>query len=92
LQTTRAPALLLRLVDELFSLVAITIPKAARLLGVTFRSAQQNIEKLVKAQILREVTGKERHRIYIAPEIVAALEGVEDMPPPRGAAVRARRR
>jgi Fic family protein len=79
----RAPALLLKLIDALFEMVAITIPKAGQLLGVTPRSAQQNIEKLEQAGIIEEVTGKPRHRIYVAHEIVAALEGAAEAPAPR---------
>jgi Fic family protein len=82
-QQARAPALLLKLVDALFDLVAITIPKAGQVLGVTPRSAQQNVEKLVKAGIVQEVTGKARNRIYVATEIVAALEGTAEAAKPR---------
>jgi Fic family protein len=80
MQTARAPALLLQLVDALFEQIAITIPQAAKLLKVTPRSAQQNIEKLENAGVLHEVTGKARNRIYLALEIVAALEGSEQPP------------
>lgn len=83
LTSARTPALLLRLVDKLFELVAITIPKAGQLLDVTPRAAQQNVEKLEAAGIVKEVTGKQRHRIYVAHEIVAALEGTGEAPPPR---------
>jgi Fic family protein len=83
LSSARAPALLLKLVDALFELVAITIPKAGQLLGVTPRSAQQNVEKLEKAGVVHEVTGKARNRIYVAHEIVAALEGASQERPER---------
>lgn len=83
MQTARAPALLLQLIDALFERVAITIPHAGKLLGVTPRSAQQNIEKLEKAGILQEVTGKDRNRIYLALEIIAALEGTDRVEAPK---------
>jgi hypothetical protein len=60
-----------------------TIPRAGKLLDVTPGSPQQNVEKLEKAGIIREVTGKQRHRIYVAHEIVATLEGTDEMPAPR---------
>lgn len=77
LHAPRATGLLHKLVDALFVSPAITIPRAARLLGVTFRSAQQNVERLLSAGILREITGQKRNRIFISDEIVAAVEGGE---------------
>ena len=74
LQEARASALLLRLVDELFSFPAITTRIAAESLGVTPRSAQLNINKLVEAGILVEATGQKRNRIYVATGIVEAIE------------------
>ncbi len=46
-QSARSSALQLRLVDQLFAYPAITANQAAKLLKVTHRSAQLNIEKLV---------------------------------------------
>ena len=40
----------------------------------TARSAQLNINKLIDAGILEEATGKQRNRIYVAMEIIAAIE------------------
>jgi Fic family protein len=70
----RTSALPLRLVDELFMRPAVTIGAAQSALGVTWRSAQLNIEKLVEASILDEITGQPRNRVYVAHEIVALLE------------------
>lgn len=75
LHTPRATGLLLKLVDALFNTPALTIPQAAQLLGVTFRSAQQNVERLIDAEILRETTGRKRNRIFICDAIVAAIDG-----------------
>ena len=44
LESVRAPALLLRLVDELFVTPVITINGAAKLLGVAYTSARKNVE------------------------------------------------
>lgn len=68
----------LQLVDRLFETPALTITQAKEALGVTFRAAQLNIEKLVRVGILREVTGMARHRIYAAAEIINILEGPEE--------------
>ncbi len=74
LQSARASALLLQLVDELFSYPAITIGQAAKRLKVTHRSAQLNVEKLVRMRILKEATGKRRNRVFVAPDIVQVIE------------------
>ncbi len=37
------------------------------------RSAQLNVEKLVRKGILREETGKKRNRVFMAPEIIKII-------------------
>lgn len=74
LQSARASALLLQLVDGLFSYPAITIGQAAKRLKVTHRSAQLNVEKLVRMKILEEATGRKRNRVFIAPSIIQVIE------------------
>jgi Fic family protein len=61
------------LVDALIDTPAITMRRAERLLGVSYRTARESVGKLVAAGILREVTGRSRSRIYLAHEVVAAL-------------------
>lgn len=73
MQMARASALVLRLVDDLFSHPAITASGARRRLGVTHRSAQLNIEKLEKAGILKEYTGRRRNRVYVATGILSII-------------------
>ncbi len=74
LQAARTSALLLRTVEELFRYPAITVPIVADLLHITFRSAQSIVDKLARAEIVREVTGRSRNRIYFAPAIVAIID------------------
>ena len=74
MQTPRASALVLRLIDYLFSYPALTIPQASQMLNLTFRSAQANVQRLVEAGILVERTGGRRNRIFVAPEIVSLIE------------------
>jgi Fic family protein len=74
MQEARASALLLQLVDELFEYPAVTNRNAADRLSITPRSAQLNVEKLVGAGILKEATGQQRNRVYVAPEIIHILE------------------
>ncbi|HET8563661.1 MAG TPA: helix-turn-helix domain-containing protein [Candidatus Binatia bacterium] len=77
LQLARASALLLQLVDQLFLNPAITIPGMTKRLKVTARSAQLNVDKLIEAGILREVTGRQRNRLFAAPEIISIVEAQE---------------
>lgn len=68
--TARSSALLLRLVDDLFEYPVLTIPRAARRLGITQRAASLNIQKLVSAGLLEEVTGRTRYRLFAAQAII----------------------
>lgn len=70
----RASALLLRTVDEMFRSPAISMPRLAKELGVTYRSAQQIITKLISAGMLKEATGKARNRVYFAPRIFDIID------------------
>lgn len=86
LMTARGSALPIRLLDELFSAAAITIARAAEVLGVTRPAATKTIEKLQAAGIVREITGRERYRLYVAEEVLRVIdtdfhtEGAEDRP------------
>lgn len=77
MQEARSSALLLRIVDGLFQSPALTNPGAAKHLGITPRSAQLNIDKLIAAGILQEATGRKRNRLYVAHEIIRTLEESE---------------
>jgi Fic family protein len=74
LQTTRTSALALRLIDELFAMPALSVPHAARFLGVTHRAAQLNVDKLVEADVLELLPGRARNRLYVARGILEAIE------------------
>jgi Fic family protein len=71
----RSSGLLGTLTDALFETPAITISRAATLLGVTHRSARLNIDKLVQAGILTEVGDRARNKVFLAREVLAAAEG-----------------
>lgn len=73
-QSPRASALLLTQVDNLFSCPVTSVGHSAKLLNVTPLSAQKNLEKLITVGIVREVTGKQRNRVYVAEDIIRALD------------------
>jgi len=70
--------LILKLIDMIFERPAVTITGVARILGVTFRGAQNNVEKLVSDGTLVEMTGNERNRVYLARAIVAIINKNEE--------------
>ncbi|WP_424099323.1 Fic family protein [Moorena producens] len=74
LSQARASALLPRLADSLFESPILTIPKAQKILDVTYRSAQQNVEKLVKAGILEQVNSASGTKLFRAPEVLQILD------------------
>jgi Fic family protein len=73
-QEARSSALILNLIDFLFESPILTVRRTQKRLKVTFRSAQQNIDKLIQAGILKEITGRSRNRIFLASEILKAIE------------------
>jgi hypothetical protein len=62
-------------VDALFDVPVMTIPRAKELLGVTHRAATQHVERLVTLGMLKEIDLGRRPRRFIAPGIMAAVEG-----------------
>lgn len=74
LQTPRGSARALELADQLFLFPYITVRITARLLNVSFSGAQGIIDKAIDAGVLREVTGQPRNRIFVADEIVRAVD------------------
>ncbi len=60
---------LVAIVDLLFRSQVVTIPRIAEHLNVQYRSAQLNVESLVKVGILEEMVGTSNPRYFIAREI-----------------------
>ena len=73
-QTVRSSASVLKLIDQLFHLPYLTVGSAKSILGVTFRAASLNVEKLVAGGILHELPGRKYGRIFLAREILEVLE------------------
>jgi len=66
-------ALQIRLVDLLIERPVITTVFVSKHLNVTYKTAKNNIDRLVKVGILREVSGAKRHRIYIAEKVLEII-------------------
>lgn len=74
LQTARAMARLLQVVDLLFAQPVLTVRQVQATLEVDFPAAQRYVQQLAHAGLLREVTGKARNRVYRADEVLRAIE------------------
>lgn len=74
MQKASQSSAVLRLVDELFASPFVTVTGIAKLLDITYRGAKLNVEKLVEADILKEVTPERKiGRVYYAPAILEQL-------------------
>jgi len=73
-QRARGAGLLLGIVDALFAVPVLTPRQVAGQLRVSHPAAMQALRRLEQDQILKEISGKQRNRLYVAPEIVQALE------------------
>ncbi|OGX17331.1 MAG: cell filamentation protein Fic, partial [Omnitrophica WOR_2 bacterium RBG_13_44_8b] len=68
IQEKRTSIYVTMLLDELFKNPYVTIPRAAVKLKTSFHTAKAAIEKLKKANILVEITDKQRGKVYCARE------------------------
>jgi Fic family protein len=73
LHTARSSALPMKLVDHLFEHPALTASQAQKLLDVSPRAARLNMARLEELDIIREVTGRARNRIFTAHEVLDLL-------------------
>jgi Fic family protein len=73
LARTRSTGLLFRLVDNLFVAPVMSISQAQSFLGVTYRSAKLNVEKLAQAGILRQMGESTYGKTYLAEDILLAI-------------------
>jgi Fic family protein len=74
LQAQKLPGRTLELMENLFKEPVITVAAARDRLKVTTRAAQQNVDRLLQAGILREVTGRKRYRVFVAQRIIQIVE------------------
>jgi Fic family protein len=72
-EAARSPAAL-RVIDELFASPYLTVRRAVEMSQVTRAAAQNTIDKLVGIGLLREITGKQRNRVYCADEVLRLLD------------------
>ena len=69
LADARASALAQRLADSLFRMPVLTIPDAAKVLGVSYQTAQYKVQKLVAVGILQRFGTEQYGKSYIGEDI-----------------------
>lgn len=74
LQAARVAARLLQVVDLLFAQPVVTVRQIEGALGVNFSTAQRYVSQLEEVGLLREITGQARNRVYLADEVLRAIE------------------
>ena len=73
-QTARAAARLLQAVDLLFVQPVLTVRQVETALDVDFSTAQRYVNQLEESDLLLEITGRARNRVYRADEVLRAIE------------------
>jgi Fic family protein len=73
-QSERAVARLLQLLDLLFANPVASIPGLAKSMDVSFVAATRYVRHLTEIGVLREATGRTRNRIFVAEEILRAVQ------------------
>ena len=68
------PGWMLGLVDNLFEGPIILADKVHKQFGVPLPTARQALKRLEELNIVREITGRERGRIYAAEGIFGAVQ------------------
>jgi len=77
-QRKGARANMLATVDHLFARPVTDINETARALGVTFEAARRLVNSLENEDVLDEITGRRRNRVYAATEVMRLLQGPLD--------------
>ena len=69
----RRSALQIKLIDLLIERPVVNVASISKRFDVTYVTARNNVATLVRAGILKEVTGRKRYRIYIAEEVLKVI-------------------
>lgn len=67
----------IEIAEVLIGYPVIDVPTVRDLLGRTFQAANQAVGKLLEQGILLEITGRRQDRLFVAPEILSAINREE---------------
>ena len=76
-EQSRNPARMAAMVDFLFTRPIVSVKQVSEGLGIPTKTAQDYLDKLQQAGVVREITGYARNRLYQADEIFNTLQGIE---------------
>ncbi len=65
------------MVDFLFTRPIVSVKQVSEGLGIPTKTAQDYLDKLQQAGVVREITGYARNRLFQADEIFNTLQGIE---------------
>jgi Fic family protein len=74
LQRERISGLALRLIDELFFSPILSPVEVSKRFDISHQAAMKGLRRLEELQILQEITGKQRNRLYAALDVLALLD------------------
>lgn len=69
----RVPQAALRLIDQIFTNPVVSVVSLTEQWKLPFPTVQKGVDRLVELQILRETTGKKRHKMYVAEALMRIL-------------------
>lgn len=72
-QTTRSAARMSQVVNALFVQPLFTVQQLGEQIWVNYPTAQRYIDLLLREEIVREVTGKARNRVFAAEEVLRTI-------------------
>ena len=82
----RVPKVVNRLIEYLFASPIISISVLSKAWKITYSTVQRGVDYLIEKDILREITGGQRNRLFVAREILNIImtERTESMNPRKG--------
>lgn len=73
LQDEKASSAILSLLDLVFVSPYLTVNQVAKSIGVSYPTAQHAVSVLEEANMLEEITGRSRNRVYVARQLLELL-------------------
>jgi Fic family protein len=67
------PESVYKIIDEIFVVPIVSVYGLSKKLGVQYNSVKNGVLRLIKLGILKEVSGKRRNKIFVAPDVINLL-------------------
>lgn len=73
-EAAKMPATSFGVIDTFFATPILSLSTLTKNLGISYNAAQSAIRKLEDKGIVTEITGQQRNRVYLAPEVLEAIQ------------------